>query len=251
MPAPPLANTFESGQPDGTSITTGNSGPAAGDAFTLVTGPPAYSMTQVAHGALSAKCDTAQANKQSFVSWNALGSLTSDVFFRTYLWFGSAPSGTGLRLMFFLTNAAAVGCQLMLNTDRTLQILNSVGSSVATSSAVLATSTWYRIEVRVKPATTNNEVEVRIYADMDSTTITDTFSHLTHTGGANLDRFDVGACEFANGPTSFVFYIEDVGLATSDWLGPALPDPTPPVNPDYTTFPKAIVRPGRAGGQPS
>jgi hypothetical protein len=252
VPAPPLAHTFESGQPDGTTITTGNSG-VGGDAFQTVTGDCTYSTVQVKNATLSGRFNPTATPAIASPQWTGLGLLTGDLWGRFYLWIDSLPS-TEPRLV-RIDNDSGAGCAFIAITPTTGTVdpMNAAqGGNIARGTVAIAIQQWTRIEFRVRAATSNGQIEWWLYNSADAAIglHDDTNSTSTAVLAANADRGRFGLCT-ANSPADWVIWMDDIALSTAGQIGPGTPAGPPPVNPDYTTFPKSIVRPGRAGGQPS
>jgi hypothetical protein len=225
MPSPPLQNTFEGGT-DTVVITTANSGGASGDPFDFVQGPtpePTYSATQ-ARDTLS--CVIAQPGSFSSASvrWEDLGSLTTSVYFRAYLWIPSTP-GSAMEILRARTSAAAGCASVAIAPAGGLRSRNAANTNIGTlGSVTVPSSQWVRIEWRVLASTTAGESEWRLYTDPDSTTIADTDTATSAVLGANLDQIMYGS---TSGPASYTWYFDDIAVSSTDWLGPAV-TPAPP-----------------------
>jgi hypothetical protein len=215
MPAAPLANVFEGGS-DTTVITAANSGGASGDAFSAVLGNPTFSVDHPHSGSLGMKVDAAS----EWVNWTGLGSLTTDVWIRFYYWVAAKPVGSDLRFARFHTNTGATSGYLSHRDDNGfLMVLNAAGTGTAVGSVVVATSQLVRIECRIRSATSNGQMEWRLYNSADSATIDDTNSSSTMVLGANTDE-----AKFGNSTTTptTTFYMDDVAVSTAGWIGPSV-----------------------------
>jgi hypothetical protein len=110
-----LTNSFESGT-NGTTITTGNSGGASGNAFDVTeasgTSILVYSNTQAAHGSLSAEFAN-NGDGANSVSWSTSLGTQTQVWFRAYVYFTANPSVTLSSLIIFWN--ASVVASLSLN----------------------------------------------------------------------------------------------------------------------------------------
>jgi hypothetical protein len=218
--APPLANTFESGQPDGTVITTVNSG-SGGDGFNVISGSPTFSTTQALRGTLSMRVDTTATYTQANVQWTALGSITTSVWFRQYLWLPSVPA-TILKTNNVRTNAGA-SAWLSIFTTGVVDPLNAAQSgNICRGTVAVATSQWIRIEFRVVSSTTVGEFQWWLYntADAPLGSHDDTNQTTTAVLGANTDAIRFGA-DTVSGPNSYVFYTDDPAVATDGQIGPS------------------------------
>jgi hypothetical protein len=216
MPAPPLANTFEGGS-DGTTIAAGNSGGASGDAFQVVQGTPAFSNEQSASGALSMKATGVTPQN---VNWTALGALTIDVYLRSYYYIAARPVTDTLRLFRIQTSGGVASGFLGHRPDNGfLYVLNAAGTGTAVGSVETAYNQWIRIECRIRSATSNGQMEWRLYNIAGSATIADTNSSSTMVLGANSDEIKWGN---TTGTTAQTFYMDDLAISTDGWIGPSV-----------------------------
>jgi hypothetical protein len=220
MPAPPLANTFEGGS-DGTSITTGNSGGASGDAFSAVGGTVTFETSKAMHGVLSAEVAIPGVADSRTVKWLTLGSFTTDVWVRVYLQFPSQPA-TSLRFIRFQTNAGSTcGYFFLQGGTGKFAAMNAAGTGTAVGATEVAYNQWVRFEGRVRAATSNGQMEWRYYASADSASIPDTTSSTTMVLGADADEVQYGNTN-TSAPTSYTFYMDDVAVSSSAWLGASM-----------------------------
>jgi hypothetical protein len=247
--AAPLSNTFEGGT-DTTTITTGNSGGASGDAFNTVTiGASAtltFSATHAAHGGLGMQIVQPVTAVSTFVDWTAVGGGTADTFFRIYVYRTANGSAKGY-IMAARTTTGTATAYLAIGTTGLVECQNPAGGVLALGSVPIGLNQWVRIEWRVKSSTTVGEVEWRLYNTADSTTITETQSATGAVLGATTDQIRWGTPSTPQ-PASDTSWYDDLAVSTAGWIGPAGQAGPPSVNPDYTTFPKFLVKPGRVGG---
>lgn len=230
MAAPPLANTFETGIADGTTITTANSDdgtPSAGDAFNTVTGAPKFSTAQTMHGSLVALCDHNAANQQSNVTWSGLGSITTSVWWRMYFYITGVTATKTWTPIIFQTAAAAISGRIEFNSTPVLRLRNSAGTTLATGTVTLPIGQWMRLEGRIISSTTVGELEMKVwFTDPQSTgTPDDALSATAAVLGANTDRADWGLTAFGSGML-FDCYLDDIALSTVTWIGPAVTSAT-------------------------
>lgn len=221
MPAPPLSNTFESGQPDTTVITAGNSGGAAGDAFSSITASPTYSTTHAKSGTLAGRFDTTATYAEIHVDWTSLGSLTTNTWFRAYCYFTAAPSGANLRLFGMRTVAGNCGF-IAYNSTGKLESLNAAQTGAGPGSVNVAVNQWVRIEWRLLASTTVGEIEWWLYNTAEAP-IGSFDEHVNNTGlvlGSVLDGVRFGGAT-ASGPNSFVGWIDDVAVSSTGQIGPS------------------------------
>lgn len=222
MPAPPLANTFESGQADTTVITTGNSA-VGGDAFSTVLASPTYSTTQEHSGTLSMNVNTTGTYTETNAQWTGFGSILTSVWFRFYL-YATANPGSNLRICGIRTNAAN-SAFVNLRTTGIPQILNAAqAGSFCDGTVAITLNQWVRIEARILSSTTVGEAEYWLYNTPDAP-ITLFDDHVTSAAtqvlGANTDQVRFGAVT-ASGPASYVFWMDDVAVSTTGQIGPSV-----------------------------
>lgn len=226
MPAPPLANNFNGGT-DGATITTGNSGGASGDAFQSISATPVFTNVQWHSGGMAMRIVDAAGT--THCAHSGLGSITTNVYFRTYMYMDAFP-GTNAVAILMQTGAAANCAWININTTGKVNARNAANTSINTSTASVNLSSWFRLEWRVKASVTVGEIEWRLYNSPDSETITETINAAaTQVLGANIDLVRWG--ETANVPgTPFTVYFDDVAVSTTDWIGPSRSALVVPVN---------------------
>lgn len=217
------SNSFEGGS-DGTTITTGNSGGASGDAFDAVSigasGTFKFSTVQEAHGALSAQIVEPGTGRAIRGEWTGLGGGSSNIYFRCYLWVPSGSLSNRIHFIGVRASPDALCSQMGLNTDGTLRVTNAAGTQVSASSSAPARDQWVRYELRVKASTTVGEVEWRYFNTPDSETATETASVSSQVLSANADAVRWGVVT-TPAPTSITIYIDDLAVDTAGWIGPA------------------------------
>ena len=222
MPAPPLSNTFESGQPDGTVISAGNSGGGAGTAFSVITGSPTYSVTHVKAGSLAMSVDTTGTYAETHVAWTGLGSFTTNVWFRTYMYLTANPVATQPRLLCARTSAAANSGFVTMTTAGLLQSMNAAQAGSGTGTVPVALNQYIRVEWRILSSTTVGESEWWLYNTPEAP-IGSFDDHTNTTGmvlGANTDGIRYGAAT-ATGPANFHFWMDDVAVSSTGQVGPS------------------------------
>lgn len=218
---------FDSGS-SGVAITTANT------TFDGVSTPGlTFDNTHFHSGSLSAKvAATAQTTRGMWWGSTAMGGTQTTLFGRFYLYFTAAPPN--LARLINLQSGGTVLCGIALNTSRNITVRNVKASSTpsgGTSTAVLATNTWHRIEWSATVSGTSITVVVRIYAagNADTTTITETVSPSAMTGlAASVDSVMHGL-SFSAAQTYSV-WLDDATIQVGSgatWLGPTLV--TPPV----------------------
>jgi hypothetical protein len=188
---------------------------------------------------LSAKvAAAAQSTRGMWWGSTAMGGTQTTVFGRFYVYFTAAP--TALARFVNLQSGGTVLCGIGLTTSRTVQVRNVKAASTpasGTSSTVLATNTWHRIEYSAAVSGTSITVVVRIYAagNADTTTITETVSPSAMTGlAASVDSVMHGLAFSA--AQTYTVWQDDIKLQVGSgatWLGPTTITP-PPTPGDFT-----------------
>lgn len=227
MAAPPLANTFGGGS-NGTTITAANSGGKSGnifDAVSIGTNLVTYDNT-ITRGAYAAQLVTAATGAIGTLKWNTLGSLTSSVYFRCYIFLTAIP---GIHLYFGQANNNAgtrcAGIEVVATTGK-ISFENAAGTDNTTDllgTTTVATNQWVRLEWRIIPATSSATIEWRLYntdADADSASYTETKISTVQVLLANIDQIAWGIPD-SPVPGSFTYYVDDIAVSTADWIGPS------------------------------
>lgn len=212
------SNNFEGGT-NGTTITSGNSGGSSGDAFNAVIGTPTFSSTH-ARGTLSMAI--VNATGTTYVEWSGLGSITSDLYLRTYLYLTAYPTTTRATIFRLQTAANGLCGTLRINTNGTISVSDATDSGGADGSVPIALNQLVRVEAHVIPGTSGGTFDWRLFNSAESTTTSDAVSWgAVFTLGANVDIIRTGLA-LAVPATPFTIYYDDVGVGTSGWLGPAV-----------------------------
>ncbi|TAK89395.1 MAG: hypothetical protein EPO06_12090 [Burkholderiaceae bacterium] len=68
-------------------------------------------------------------------------------FARLYLYIASLPS-VNTDIIRWINQSGTTVARMRLNTDGTLNLINTTGSTVSTASSALSTATWYRVEMQ-------------------------------------------------------------------------------------------------------
>src|ERR1043166_7445448 len=117
------SNSNEGGT-DTTTITTGNSGGASGDAWSTVTVTTAaitFSVDHAAHGTLSMKIANVASPTSTRTDWTGVGGGSADIWFRHYLYMAANPSASfihaGVR-----DTAAGLCAQMSISTTGKVEI---------------------------------------------------------------------------------------------------------------------------------
>jgi hypothetical protein len=209
-----LVNSFEGGT-NGTTITTGNSGGASGNAFDAVTGSPTFSSTHAAHGTLS--CSVSVSSSSATVAWNASLGSQAQVWFREYFYIPSNPGGTIYLTSFTQAGVSTCASLMMLSTGQ-LAVWDNTSTAQITSTESVPLNQWFRVEGFVVGNASTGQLALNIYNQMDSVNPTE-----THQTAANLNTFGtINKVNFgAPVSTTFSYYLDDIGVSTAGYLGPS------------------------------
>ncbi len=212
-------NNFEGGT-NGVAVTAVNSGGPSGDAYNNINGSAwLYSNTHPAHGAMSMGASGALGG--SYVAWSGLGSITTTVFIRMYVWIAAPPTVQHWAACFAVTNLFAnASWSIMFGQDGQLYSADGSGSQGAIIGAY-ALNQIIRVEAAVLPHPTAGTIEVRYYANPEDPINSWTYrqQRINLNTGANIDMYRIG--DAGNPSTHTGVWIDDVGISDITWLGPS------------------------------
>jgi len=222
-----LANTFEGGS-NGTTITTGNSGGASGDAFNLVNiGAGAaviYDNTHTAHGGLAMKCSSGTSGSLAYVEWDP--SASSNFYGRFYIYI-AANGAVG---DWYYDGGSSGADKAIITTDASNHIClqDSTGLPVqATSTSTMALSTWHRIEFHIICSTTVGQMEAKLFlgANSDGLTPDETLTTAANLNtGASINNHLFGNIA-TGGHVSTNVWMDDILTGAAAYPGPAVTTP--------------------------
>lgn len=215
------------GMSNGTVVTTGNTGSGANnpwDTVQLDGQTIEFSGAQAAHGQLSYHFSIA-ATAGPYVIWDNV-TITADtktMYARAYVYHASSPATTGRFMQFTNTSVALIG-GVGIDSSDNLALKDSTGTTVSTSSTVVPTNAWFRLEMMVFSSATVGQIELKIYLTPDSTTPTET---VTSAANLNTRGDDIKLAIFGL-PTSVAsadFYMDDLAVQDTGYIGPAITTP--------------------------
>lgn len=202
-------NGFEGGT-NATTITTGNSGGASGDAFSTIVGSPTYSSTRAASGAMSGRLPPASPGTS--LSFNLSGTGTR--WCRIYLW---ATAWTASTVFFDLSGANVLYYAEVRPTN--VELRQAVGTSdslLGTISVAPATSQWIRLEMQATSLATG-AAELRLYNTADSTTVSGSTTGAKPQTADTWSYMDIVNDSSGSPPD---VYVDEIAWSDVDWLGP-------------------------------
>jgi hypothetical protein len=228
-----LRHNFDGG-PDGTAVTTANSGQVPGNtAFQVVSptnvGSGIYTVYKDA-GALNRptaeyvlKVKVGATTADNAVIWSTAMGTQTQVWWREYIYFVSNLALMSNDMTIFESDNGAVYtgfCDITQGASPKVKIMNGPSTTSVTSTNSVPIGAWMRLEGRYKYSTTVGEAEVDIYFDADSDTPDETISATGwNMGAANSNSFAFGsAFASTNKPET---YFSGLELNNVDWPGPA------------------------------
>jgi hypothetical protein len=215
------------GGSNATGITIGNSGGASGTAFNAVTlgsGATAVYDNAQARGTLAAKLATGGTAADCALEYSTPIGTQSQAWFRGYFYIPSNPA-TSHRLIDAYDSATTLCFAVYLLTDGRLQTANTVGGTIQTMTGTVPLNTWFRIECMAIGSATVGQVEVMRFDSADSATPTETItSAATQNTRGTFNSYRFGAAGDPL-PASRTIWVDDIGVSTTGYLGPAVSVP--------------------------
>lgn len=210
----PLENTFEGGT-NGSTITTGGSGGASGDAFDAITSTPTWQTAGARRGAMGMQTTTG-AQKQ--VSWNttSLGSGLTTLYGRVYFQ-GSAIQGVRLVQGDGATTTDIHRIAWVTTTGK-MQV-NILGGTSVNSVNVVPINTWVRLEWQITLNGTTATVTLKLFLNPDSTVETETITQSAASTDATIAGCRIGAGSSVAATLSF----DDFRVQGDTYPGPVKP----------------------------
>lgn len=239
--AVPLENTFEGGS-DATTITTGNSGGASGDAFDTVYNPAVdgwgieFENSPILSGTMSARIIPGTSNNGCQVTWGSgsVGTVGPNIYTRMYFRFPSAVPNSTLNERVIKLNSGAsqrAGVVIFGSADTgRFSWVNATDSSGGThSSMTLSADTTYRFECEFVLSATVGQVTIKCFAGDDTSPIETLASTATlNLGGTTADNVEFGyLAGSANSTVMPNMVIDGLGIDTAGYMGPVVSGAAP------------------------
>ncbi|MGC2163406.1 MAG: hypothetical protein WA634_15970 [Silvibacterium sp.] len=225
-----LTNSFEFGgthQGSGANITAGNSGGGNDNAFDVVTNSTSntttYSNTVAHSGTYSMAMTLGSTAGIDYVQWSTslTGSSLAQAWFRAYINCNGAYPAANIRVASFYDGATVAGGITLLATSGKVESFDTAGTVAPVSTNPVNLSGWTRLEGYVKASLTAGSISYSIYLTPDSATPTETettATNLATSSGITLIRLG----NALSGATSYTYYLDDIGVSDTGYLGPSL-----------------------------
>lgn len=224
--AVPLLNAFEGGS-DGTTITTGNSGGASGDAFTSVGIGATHALTYENSPALSeglcAVITPGVTSAFTEVEWDStvVGTIGPTVYTRCYFRHVGAFLTVHQRFM-ALASGGTQRCALAYIASTRRFTWTDAADSLGTSSAIqLEQDTTYRFECEWTLSATVARAIINCYLG-DSTTPLETLDSTANQnfGGTTMNRIAFGLTSGGSSANQGPLALDGLAIGTEDLFGP-------------------------------
>jgi hypothetical protein len=231
-----LNNNFNGG-PDGTAITTGNTGQFGDDAFNVINPAGAGGAFAFADcGVNNLPRPTAQyalkvatgggAIQQPYAAWTTSMGTQTNVYARFYLWFSSVGATTHDQdLLQLYVPGVLVNVSVYLLSTASPIVLGLINYASATTKASVTpvAGQWNRVEFFANVNGASSTGTLRLYAgdDVDTDNITDTATQTAaNYGSASTSGIALGQL----GGTTDAFppiYVSNWQVNNTGWPGPA------------------------------
>jgi hypothetical protein len=220
-----LTNSAE-GVSSGTTVSITNSGGLAGsrfDAVNIGTGAGlTFDNTRAAHGSQSYKVLVGSSSANSIIEWT--NSLTApavpvtQAWFRIYLYL-TAYSTHQLRIV-GVRSGTTTRADVALDSTGHVALLNATGGGVKFSTSVVPLNQWFRLEGFFIGDPSVGQIECKMFtSSMDEVAPDETVtSTATVNTGGTINRVDIGN---PSSEASYTFWMDDLGMSTSGYIGPA------------------------------
>jgi len=212
-------NTFEGGTTGG-SVTTGNSGGASGDAWSVVSYPSGavtFDSSSAAHGALGCKFAPAS-GQQAILRWTGFNDVTGVCrFYHT----DDGDPAASESIMAIYTSTGATVLALNITNAGKYGLINAAGTGIGSTTNSRQAGDRIELSFTVGTTTSNGAWDFYLYR-ADATTATEHLSSVTENlGTTNWDRFQFGK----NSTTTWtgISNFDDIAAAsgTTALFGPA------------------------------
>jgi hypothetical protein len=221
----PLSNNAEGGS-DETTVTTGNSGGASGDAWDVVdlggTSPQlVFDSAHPAHGAMGYRFTQGNPEGVLTLRWSTSPGSFTEIWGRVYLYRDAAPAVGTQQLIRINNSAQTRQAWVGLGVTGNPRLFVADSASIAEQSTVtVASGQLVRIEFHFISSDTGL-IEAKLFNSADSTSPSDTVTRVgdTDTGtGAAQVAFGHGVAD----NVGYTVWLDDMQVNSTGWPGPAI-----------------------------
>lgn len=211
-----LTAGFETGV-NGNSVLTSDTGDASAWDFVNVSGSTTikYDTTHVNSGSLAAKlvCDGTNFGN---VTWHPnLG--TTDHYGRIYLWITALPSAA-FPIIQTADSGGGRAARIDIQHSGVLTLIDAPASGQKSSTAIVSTGQWIRIEYHVIHSATVGQIEVKLFNTASSTTPDETItSPATWNTGTGASYHQFGN---PTSPKAMTVWMDDIVAEATSYPGP-------------------------------
>ena len=214
-----LINTFEGGT-NTTTISTGNSGGASGNAFTSINGTPAFSTTTAASGTVSGEFQSGTGATEQGVTWTVYNQ--SVIYASCYVNFAALPGAGLFERIILLSNSQGTQLStLRIGNNGLLLVENTSSTVLYTFSNAIVLNTWYRIETSWSFTGAQNagRATVRLFSPDNSQIPIEQVTTAADQNFGGSPCASVGFGFFSNHPNE-IAYFDNLNVNNTGFPGP-------------------------------
>jgi hypothetical protein len=215
-------NSFETGTL-GSTITAANTGGGSNTALDAVTIGTGASVTfgSNGRGALSAQLNAGTTPADAGMEWStAVGTLTT-WYQRIYYYATSHPTNQHRILDSTTAGGAALCSGIYHQSAGTIAAANGSFGISCQGTVAVALNQWVRIELKTVGSATTGSITMRLYNVPDANNVTEEIvsaANQNTSGSGVIFRFGLNGDTY---DTNRTIWIDDLGVSSVDWLGPA------------------------------
>lgn len=227
-----VVNTFEGGT-NGASLVAGvgnGTGQRNGNAWDTILGSASatFDSSTFVHGSKSLKLNFGGSPVTGGVNWTeaTITASPTTAYLRFYFKIGTLPSANARLVVFGNAGGGSLLGAVVLQTDGKISLLDSTVTTRATSTTVLTTGQWCRLEVKLVSDAAVGSMDVRLFvgSNNESSTPDETVSYASqNTNGSAIRWVNVGS---TNAVASLVLWVDSIEYNDFNWPGayaPAVP----------------------------
>lgn len=215
-----LVNSFGGGT-SGTTVTTGNSGGASGNAWDFVaigTGATvAYDNTHSIDGPLACHVANDATGAAAALYWTSSLGTQSQVWFRGYLYFTAYPTNDVQIYATYDEGSALVSDTYIEANTGLITVQDTNFDAIFTTANPIPLNQWFRIEGFVIGNAAVGQVQLKVFDNANSATPTETLtSAATQDTAGAMTQYIFGIISAANQE----YWMANLGVSTQGYLGP-------------------------------